>query len=205
MADVTISSLPLGTPSGSALLPFSLGGTTYSNRPSAFIAASIMSGDVLQSVFSSTVGRSLGIPTSNNTFPFQETAITQPQGSKFLSVSIIPKQSNSNLFITVNVPTISETVNHSDHVGYGIWRDGNNTPINLGWSSPSYNPYPICSSNHTTFINFNASVNAGNTEARTYSFYSAWNAGAAVINAVGSCNLYNNGVTSYMRIDEIAT
>jgi len=30
MADVTISSLPLGTPSGSGLIPYSQGGTTYS-------------------------------------------------------------------------------------------------------------------------------------------------------------------------------
>ena len=45
MADVTISSLPLGTPSGNGIIPFSLGGNTYSasisgifqNRP-AFLA-----------------------------------------------------------------------------------------------------------------------------------------------------------------------
>jgi len=31
MADVTISSLPLGTPSGNGIIPFSLGGNTYSS------------------------------------------------------------------------------------------------------------------------------------------------------------------------------
>lgn len=37
MADVTISSLPLGTPSGSALLPYSQGGSTLAVAPSALL------------------------------------------------------------------------------------------------------------------------------------------------------------------------
>lgn len=44
MADVTISSLPLGTPSSSALLPYSQEGTTYTSNPSAVVAGGIITG-----------------------------------------------------------------------------------------------------------------------------------------------------------------
>jgi len=44
MADVTISSLPLGTPSGNALLPYSQGGQTLAVAPSGIVAASFISG-----------------------------------------------------------------------------------------------------------------------------------------------------------------
>ena len=44
MADVTISSLPLGTPLGSAVLPFSQSSTTYMARPSSIVAASLLTG-----------------------------------------------------------------------------------------------------------------------------------------------------------------
>lgn len=44
MADVTISSLPLGTPSSSALLPYSTGSSTVVARPSAFMSAGLLTG-----------------------------------------------------------------------------------------------------------------------------------------------------------------
>lgn len=44
MADVTISSLPIGTPSGSGVIPFSQSGTTYTAKPSAIVAASLLTG-----------------------------------------------------------------------------------------------------------------------------------------------------------------
>ena len=44
MADVTISSLPLGTPSGSGLIPFSQGGNTLATAPSGIVAASFING-----------------------------------------------------------------------------------------------------------------------------------------------------------------
>jgi len=44
MADVTISSLPLGTPSSSALLPYSQGGSTLAVAPSGIVSSGIVSG-----------------------------------------------------------------------------------------------------------------------------------------------------------------
>lgn len=44
MADVTISSLPLGTPSSSALLPYSTGSSTLVAKPSAFMSAGLLTG-----------------------------------------------------------------------------------------------------------------------------------------------------------------
>lgn len=64
MADTTISSLPLGTPSGDALLPYSQGGNTYSASPSA----------LLQNVGNIGIGTStpvskLTIGSGTNTYP----------------------------------------------------------------------------------------------------------------------------------------
>lgn len=57
MADVTISSLPQGTPSGNALLPYSQGGTTYATTVSSLNTGSNQSwqvaGDQI-SIFSNT-------------------------------------------------------------------------------------------------------------------------------------------------------
>ena len=206
MADVTISSLPQGTPSGNALLPYSQGSTTYSAKPSALSLAGVVTGDIIQTRINQIMGRSLGEYTGR-VFPYSTNAITQTLGSKFLSVSITPKYSNSLIYITVNIPTISETANHSDHIGYGIWRDGLNTPINCGWCSPAFNPYPIAGVNHTTFIYFTAVETSLNTNTRTYSFFAGWNGGSgeAVINAVGSDpGVYGNSVISFIRVDEIA-
>jgi len=44
MADVTISSLPVGTPSGNVVIPYSNGSNTYTARPSAIVNASIVTG-----------------------------------------------------------------------------------------------------------------------------------------------------------------
>lgn len=44
MADVTISSLPLGTPSGNALLPYSQGGQTLAVAPSGVVSGGVISG-----------------------------------------------------------------------------------------------------------------------------------------------------------------
>ena len=82
MADVTISSLPLGTPSGSALLPYSDGSTTYSARPSAFVAAS--SGSVLQ-VQITKVSTVVGPYTNSD--------------GEFLRVSITPKRASSSIIL----------------------------------------------------------------------------------------------------------
>lgn len=45
MADVTISSLPLGTPSGNALLPYSQGGNTLAVSPSGIVTSGIVAGN----------------------------------------------------------------------------------------------------------------------------------------------------------------
>ena len=44
MADVTISNLPTGTPSGNVVIPYSDGSTTYTARPSAIVASGVTSG-----------------------------------------------------------------------------------------------------------------------------------------------------------------
>ena len=90
MADVTISSLPLGTPSGNALLPFSQGGTTFSARPSAFVAAS--SGSVLQMQFVPYVDR-------YDLKPIQQT--WQPVGL-VPSVNLVTRGNNSKIVLLYN-------------------------------------------------------------------------------------------------------
>ena len=82
MADVTISSLPLGTPSGNALLPYSQGNQTLATAPSGIVAAS--PGSVLQ-VQITKVSTVVG--------PF-----TNSDG-EFLKISITPKRASSNIIL----------------------------------------------------------------------------------------------------------
>jgi len=90
MADVTISSLPQGTPSGSAIIPYSQGNTTYSARPSAIVAAS--SGSVLQMQFVPYVDRYDRLPVSRT--------VWQTLGP---ALSITTRVPNSKIFLTNNI------------------------------------------------------------------------------------------------------
>lgn len=66
MADVTISNLPTGTPSGNALLPYSQGGSTYSASPSAIIAGNV--GGILAISHGTDVTEYAYNPVSNNLY-----------------------------------------------------------------------------------------------------------------------------------------
>jgi len=88
MADVTISSLPLGTPSEIALLPYSQGGTTYSARPSAFVTAGVLPGSIVQCVYS-----------TNDEYYSTTSGSFQPTN---LICSITPRYNNSNIKMTVS-------------------------------------------------------------------------------------------------------
>jgi len=90
MADVTISSLPLGTPSGNALLPYSEGNTTYSARPSAIVAAS--SGSVLQMQFVPYVDRYIRDPLNSSAWETIGPALT-----------LTTKGTNSKIFLSNNI------------------------------------------------------------------------------------------------------
>ena len=105
MADVTISSLPLGTPSGNVRIPYSDGNTTFSTRPSAFVAAS--SGALLQ-VVSNTLDTVVG--------PF-----TNSDG-ECMRVTITPKSSTSKMYLTTNFNWGSDNPNG----GFAIQKSANN-------------------------------------------------------------------------------
>lgn len=94
MADTTISNLLLGTPSRNALLPYSQGGTTYSARPSAIVAAS--SGSVLQIAY----GTWNTVQTNNSQSVFVDTG---------LQATISPKSTSSTFLINISIPCYSTT------------------------------------------------------------------------------------------------
>lgn len=62
MADVTISSLPLGTPSGGIILPYSSGGNTYNATASAIVNSTFIEGNFTPTIIGST---SQGVGTYN--------------------------------------------------------------------------------------------------------------------------------------------
>lgn len=90
MADVTISSLPLGTPSSSALLPYSQGGSTLAVSPSGIVAAS--PGSVLQVVYGQ----------DNNEYNFPSPGNTTAPYNYTSSLTINKKLINSKLIIDVS-------------------------------------------------------------------------------------------------------
>jgi len=112
MADVTISSLPLGTPSGSALLPYSQGGQTLAVAPSGIVAAS--PGCLLQ----------IKQAVKTNTQSFNTASYNDVTG---LTVSITPKALNSSFLIQVQL-SVSSTLSQAPYIR--ITRNGN--PIGIG-------------------------------------------------------------------------
>lgn len=135
MADVTISSLPIGTPSGNVVLPYSDGSTTYTARPSAIVAAS--SGSVLQMQFVPYVTRY----TINNV----STSNWQSIGP---TLSITTKSANSKILLTNNISVVVNQTNgycffsyirngtELTNKAFGIvTRSGQSTGTYIGWDS----------------------------------------------------------------------
>lgn len=73
MADITISSLPLGTPSGSVSIPYSDGNTTYRTSPSGIVAAGITPGTILQTVYGQD-GTEYNFPNPGSSAPYNRTS-----------------------------------------------------------------------------------------------------------------------------------
>jgi hypothetical protein len=148
-------------------------------------------------------GRIAGANSSN----YSTSTINSIQGSKFLEVSITPLSSTSTLFMSVNIPTFSETSNHSNYPSYGIWKDNTGSPLTIGSFQPRFQDtgqVPGGGSNHIIKLFMQYSEISGSTTARTYSFYAGWNAGAGVINGCGSENSYGGQMKSTMIVYEFA-
>jgi len=94
MADVTISSLPIGTPSGNVVIPYSDGSNTYTARPSAIVAAS--SGSILQVA----TGTYTTAQTNNSQSVYVDMG---------LQATINPKSTTSTILINLSIPCFSST------------------------------------------------------------------------------------------------
>ena len=115
MADVTISSLPIGTPSGNAVIPFSQSGTTYSARPSAIVAAGVAPGTIIQTVY--------GQDSVEYNFP--NTVGAPVNKTSTLSINL---KSASNK-VLINVSVYGYGFKGTSIPGWGLWLLYNDSSI----------------------------------------------------------------------------
>ncbi len=187
MADVTISNLPAGAPSGDALLPYSQGGNTYTARPSAIVAAS--SGSVLQ-VQSNVVTTVVGPFTNSN--------------GEFMRVSIAPKFSTSRLIVEASFSFGCD--NPNGYHSLQLSTDNGNNFNNLDSGAINNLDDPISSYN-TQYYGYKTIVNAQGTMShifRVYWLHVQKNGGTMYMNRPVSFNSQNVIATSSMFVTEIA-
>ena len=123
MADVLISQLPIGTPSGSAVIPYSQSGTTYSARPSAIVAAS--SGSVLQ-VQCTVNNTKIGPITNSDTECYRGT--------------ITPKYNTSKILIQTSFQWSSSNPNGGFAIQKSIDNGSNWTAVSVGTAGGTLSP-----------------------------------------------------------------
>lgn len=145
MADVTISSLPLGTPSGGALLPYSQGGQTLAASPSGIIAAGVTPGTILQTVY----GQDINLYEFNTpgTAPINQTS----------TINITLKQSNSKLIFNTVAYVLG--YRNTDVPGAGSWLLYNGASL----LPPNTQPYIHAYTTSITYITGTLSIIAEHT------------------------------------------
>jgi hypothetical protein len=165
----------------------------------AVTATTLASGFVLQTVSDIKTGRIAG----SSSFAYSTSALSTTTGSKFLEVSFTPVVSTSLIWIQVFTSQVSETTNHSNNLGHGIWKNNTGAPLNIAYISPRYNDYDLGSVNHTHELTMSYIETAGSTTARTYSWYAGADGGAVCINGVGPDNVWGGQGMSIMIVTEI--
>lgn len=135
MADVTISSLPLGTPSGYALLPYSQGGNTLATSVSAILQNTSRVGIGTTApdaplCFAGTVGEKISLYSTNNNYRFglgvQRLGIT----TSFNTILYGPNYSNAG----VQIGTIDANDGITFNPALNILGTGN---VGIGTTTPA--------------------------------------------------------------------
>lgn len=113
-----------------------------------------------------------------------------PLGHEYYSVSYTPTSATSKLFISVNIPWMGETTNHSDHFTFGLYKDSNATALALWYADDRYQDNAdsdyLGSGNHQCWLKLNYVEDAGTTAPRTYKIRGGCNGGACGINGSGN-------------------
>ena len=113
-----------------------------------------------------------------------------PLGGEYYSVSYTPTSATSKLFISVNIPWMGETSNHSDHFTFGLYKDSNATALALWYADDRYQDNAdsdyLGSGNHQCWLKLNYVEDAGSTAPRTYRVRGGCNGGACGINGSGN-------------------
>jgi hypothetical protein len=161
MADVTISSLPLGTPSGDALLPYSQGGNTLATSVSAILQNTSRVGIGTTApdaplCFAGTVGEKISLYGTNNNYRFglgvQRLGVT----TSFNTILYGPNYSNAG----VQIGTIDQNDGTTFNPTLNILGTGN---VGIGTTTP------------TAKLDVNGDVKATNT-AKAYAIFDGNNA-----------------------------
>jgi len=144
MADVTISSLPLGTPSGNGVIPFSLGGNTYQapisglfqNRPAFFVGKNNgqlnpVNGEVV--IFNATEVNK-GYFNQGNYYNTSTSTFTAPYSGLYsLNVNALINQTGGYYYILLYSSINADNYRAISYMdGDGRWRTSNiSTILNL--------------------------------------------------------------------------
>jgi hypothetical protein len=142
--------------------------------------------------------------SGSNSFAYQTTTLSSTTGSKFLEVTITPLSITSLIWVSVYISTLSETSDHSNNIGHGIWKNNTGAPVNIGYISPRGNiEYPLQGVNHIHELTMEYGEISGSLAARTFSWYAGCDSGAACINGIGNNNSWSGQGISIMTVMEI--
>jgi len=177
------------------------GSVTNTNLASAAVTSTALgAGFTLQTVVDIKTGRIAG----SSSFSYSTSALSGVTGSKFLEVAnFTPLFATSLIWIQVFTSQTSETSNHSNNLGHGIWKNNTGAPLNIAYISPRFNDYDLGGVNHTHELTISYIEVAGSTSARTYSWYAGADGGAVCINGVGANNVWGGQGMSIMTVMEI--
>lgn len=182
MADVTISSLPLGTPAGNALLPYSQGGQTLAVAPSGIIAAGVTPGTILQTIYGQD-NTEYNFPNPGSSAPYNRTS----------TLSINLKSITSRVLI--NVSAYGVGFRNTTIPGWGLFLFPGDTETSI----VNRYPYLHMSTSSVTYITGTLSIIAQHTPGIFNPTYRLAIQKASVL-GTGDVGQYS----SYWTIQEIA-
>lgn len=118
------------------------------------------------------------------------------QGSELMTVSITPTATNSIIVVRFSTPYCGETTNHSNQVGFAIYRNNENTAIQLFHWPPRYYDQTLPSwaggSNHSFPCDFQVVDQPNTTSPIIYRLYGGCPGGGVQLNGMGGATFSAN-------------
>ena len=151
---------------------------------------------VVQFKYAQITNTSASNPTHNWSTVFNGDA-TGRQGNKIMEIKMTPVDANNKILLEVSLPITGETSDHSNAYGSAIYQDNSTDPLQVWLINRQHNDQGgvIGNVNHQDPCAYCVSVDAGNTNERTYHLYYGMNAGAVNVNTAGNATIQVAGTS----------